>query len=180
MRRLAALPLSLILVIALAGSTLASAPRLVLTAARPALDRLTVTVTTTDVRGAAGVWRVELRGTGAAAGQALRLTIVTGDTQLYGTVDLLTTRNGTTRVVARRSLDDFLAGGPAGRRICSAALHACLSPATIVPPADGNGTLRATFTGLARGHYALVGSARFASSAAFDYGPWVRTGVLRI
>jgi hypothetical protein len=183
MRRLAALPIaltcSLLVTAVLAGGAQAAPARLSLHVSRPAAGRLAARLVATDVRGIPGAWQVVLRGTDAAASRAIRVVISTGDEQFYGRVEVVAGSGASARVIARRSLDAWLGGGAQPARVCDPVLRACLSPSDIVLPADDNGTLGVTFSGLGRRAYSVAGAARFATDP-FIFGPWVRTGTVRL
>lgn len=120
---------------------------------------------------AAKAWRVSVSGTGAEARSRWDLTVETGDI-----APAITTRETLGGVASEPVEQTALESGSPAGRICSVAVPVCIRAASVVLPADGNGTVVLEITRTdTTAPLEVTGATAAWAGAPFILGPWAAT-----
>lgn len=120
---------------------------------------------------AAKAWQVSVSGTGADARSRWDLTVETGDI-----TPAITTREAVSGVASEPVEQTALEVGSPTGRICSIAVPVCIRAASVVLPADGNGTVVLEITRTdTTAPLVVTGATATWAGAPFILGPWAAT-----
>lgn len=133
------------------------------------VSAVTIRVTLADA--VAKAWAVTVAGTGTEARSRWSLDVETGDITAVVTTRE-TVAGAETAPVERPALES---GSPSGR-ICSVAVPVCVRAASVVLPADGNGTVVLELTRTdTTVQLEVTGATATWTGAPFILGPWTTT-----